>query len=106
LGASLDWVNVRYGGFAVDDGRLRTECSEKELGLLVYRQEKFGDCQIRDVTRVGNTRAGNALKLRIDWLSKRYASIPKSRSPLVMFASSSGATSIASRQTNRSLKLA
>src|SRR5688572_23551139 len=40
------WVQVGYGGFAVHDGTMRTDCDEKGLGLLLYRKEKFGDCQI------------------------------------------------------------
>ena len=43
------WCHVGWGGFAVDDGTLRTECDPKGLGLLVYRRERFGNCQIRVV---------------------------------------------------------
>src|SRR4051812_40171499 len=46
-----NWTHVGGGGFAVEDGGLRTECDEKGLGLLLYGREKFGDCQIRVVYR-------------------------------------------------------
>ena len=45
------WVQVGWGGFVVEDGSLRTECDKKGLGLLLYRKEKFGDCQIWVVYR-------------------------------------------------------
>ena len=44
-----DWVHVGWGGFVVDDGTLRTECDAKGLGLLVYKKERLGNCQIRVV---------------------------------------------------------
>jgi hypothetical protein len=35
------WRQVGWGGFAVEDGSLRTECHPKGLGLLVYEKEKM-----------------------------------------------------------------
>lgn len=61
-----EWVHVGYGGFAVDDGSLRTECSEKGLGLLVYRKEKFGDCQIRVDYRSKDAKSNAGVYVRID----------------------------------------
>lgn len=60
------WVQLGYGGFAVDDGSLRTECSEKGLGLLVYRKERFGDCQIRVVYRSKDAKSNAGVYVRID----------------------------------------
>jgi oligopeptidase B len=60
------WQQIGYGGFSVDDGSLRTECSEKGLGLLVYRKEKFGDCQIRVVYRSKDARSNAGVYVRID----------------------------------------
>lgn len=60
------WVQIGYGGFVVDDGSLRTECSEKGLGLLLYRKEKFGDCQIRVVYRSKDARSNAGVYVRID----------------------------------------
>src|SRR6266550_199921 len=42
-----NWVHVGWGGFVVDDGVLRTEPAAKGLGLLVYKKERLGNCQIR-----------------------------------------------------------
>jgi hypothetical protein len=61
-----DWVQIGYGGFAIDDGSLRTECSEKGLGLLVFRKEKFGDCQIRVVYRSKDAKSNAGVYVRID----------------------------------------
>jgi hypothetical protein len=60
------WVHVGYGGFAVEDGALRTESDERGLGLLVYPKEKFGDCQIRVVYRAKDARSNSGVYVRID----------------------------------------
>jgi hypothetical protein len=60
------WVHIGYGEFVVDDGSLRTESSEKGLGLLLYRKEKFGDCQIRVVYRSKDARSNAGVYVRID----------------------------------------
>jgi lysophospholipase L1-like esterase len=60
------WVHIGYGGFAIEDGSLRTECSEKGLGLLVYGKEKFGDCQIRVVYRSKDAKSNAGVYVRID----------------------------------------
>src|ERR1043166_4044239 len=44
-----NWVHVGWGGFIVDEGVLRTEPSGKGLGLIVFKKERLGNCQIRVV---------------------------------------------------------
>ena len=44
------WSHVGWGGFAVDDGALKTECHPKGLGLLVYQREKFVGIEGQRVT--------------------------------------------------------
>src|SRR5262249_43606951 len=60
------WVQIGHGGFAVEDGALRTECDEKGMGLLLYKEEKFGDCEIRVVFRSKDARANSGVFVRID----------------------------------------
>src|SRR5262245_42750366 len=60
------WVQIGYGGFAVEDGSLRTDCDEKGLGLLLYRKEKFGDCQIRVVYKAKDAKSNAGVFVRID----------------------------------------
>jgi hypothetical protein len=60
------WVQIGYGGFAVEDGSLRTACDEKGLGLLLYRKEKFGDCQIRVVYKSQDANSNAGVFVRID----------------------------------------
>jgi len=60
------WVQVGYGGFAVEDGSLRTECDEKGLGLLLYPKEKFGHCEIRVVYRSKDAKSNAGVFIRID----------------------------------------
>src|SRR5512134_2965623 len=61
-GGKIDpnWIHVGWGGFVVDDGALRTDCDPKGLGLLVYKKERLGNCQVRVVykTKDGKSNAG------------------------------------------------
>jgi hypothetical protein len=59
------WVHVGYGGWAVDGGALRTESDERGLGLLVYRPETFGDCQVRVVFRAKDATSNAGVYVRI-----------------------------------------
>src|SRR4051812_38079590 len=59
------WVHVGYGGFVVDGGALRTESDERGLGLLVYRPEKFGDCQLRVVFKAKDAKSNSGVYVRI-----------------------------------------
>src|SRR5215211_4220305 len=60
-----NWVHVGYGGFVVDDGALRTECDAKGLGLLVYKKERLGNCQVRVVFKTKDERANSGVYVRI-----------------------------------------
>jgi hypothetical protein len=60
-----NWVHVGYGGFVVEDGALKTECDPKGLGLLVYKKEKLGNCQIRVVFKAKDERANAGVYVRI-----------------------------------------
>jgi quercetin dioxygenase-like cupin family protein len=60
------WVQIGYGGFAVEDGSLRTQCDERGLGLLLYRPEQFGDCHIRVVYKSKDARSNAGVFVRID----------------------------------------
>src|SRR5687768_6213601 len=60
------WVQVGWGGFAVEEGSLRTDPDEKGLGLLLYRGEKFGYCQIRVVFKSRDARSNAGVFVRID----------------------------------------
>ena len=59
------WCHVGWGGFVVDEGALRTECNPKGLGLLVYRKEKFGHCQIRVVFKSKDAKSNAGVFVRI-----------------------------------------
>jgi len=59
------WCHVGWGGFAVEDGALRTECDPRGLGLLVYKREKLGNCQIRIVFRSKDERSNAGVFVRI-----------------------------------------
>jgi hypothetical protein len=59
------WCHVGWGGFAVEDGALRTECDPKGLGLLVYTKERFGNCQIRVVFKQKDAKSNAGVFVRI-----------------------------------------
>ena len=61
-----DWVHTGFGGFVVDEGALRTECDSRGLGLLVYRKEKLGDCQLKVVFKSKDARSNAGVYVRID----------------------------------------
>lgn len=60
-----NWVQVGWGGFSVDDGALRTDCDARGLGLLVYRKERLGDCQIRVVFKTETARSNSGVFVRM-----------------------------------------
>lgn len=60
-----DWAHTGWGGFSIDDGALRTDCDPRGLGLLVYRRETFGDCQIRIVFRSKDAASNAGVYVRI-----------------------------------------
>jgi hypothetical protein len=60
------WVQIGYGQFVVEDGALRTECDARGMGLLLYRKEKLGDCQIRVVYRPRDATSNAGVFVRID----------------------------------------
>jgi hypothetical protein len=60
------WAQTGWGGFAVDQGTLRTECDERGMGLLVYTREKFGNSQIRVIYRSEKPQSNSGIYVRID----------------------------------------
>src|ERR1041385_7923193 len=60
-----NWIHVGWGGFVADDGALRTDCDPKGLGLLVYRKEKLGNCQIRVVFKAKEAKSNSGVYVRM-----------------------------------------
>src|SRR3954463_13834984 len=60
------WVHIGYGGWVVDDGALRTDPAPEGLGLLVYKKENLGNCQIRVVFKPKEARSNSGVYVRID----------------------------------------
>jgi hypothetical protein len=60
------WTQIGWGGFAVEDSSLRTECVEMGMGLLLYQKEKFGNCQIRVVFKSKDAKSNAGVFVRID----------------------------------------
>jgi hypothetical protein len=59
------WAFTGYGKFVVDDGTIRTEPDPKGLGLLFYRKEKLGNCQIRVVFKTKEAKSNSGVYVRI-----------------------------------------
>ena len=49
----------------MDHGALRTECDPKGLGLLVYKKERLGNCQVRVVFKSKETKSNSGVYVRI-----------------------------------------
>jgi hypothetical protein len=60
------WVHIGYGKFIVDDGALRTDPAPQGLGLLVFKKEKFGNCQLRVVFKPKEARSNSGFYVRLD----------------------------------------
>ncbi len=61
-----NWIQIGYGGWTNDKSALRSKPDAKGLGLLVYKKERFGDCQIRVVFKTKEINSNSGLYLRID----------------------------------------
>ncbi len=60
------WAQMGWGGFVVDGGAIRTECDDRGMGVLLYKPEKFGDCQIRVVYRCEKPKSNAGVFVRMD----------------------------------------
>ena len=60
-----NWIHLGWGGFVVDDGALRTECDPKGLGLLVYKKERLGNCQVRVIFKAKDPKSNAGVYVRI-----------------------------------------
>src|SRR5687767_8675991 len=63
---SKDWVHIGFGGWAVEGDTIRTEPVSEGLGLLVYKKQKLGNCQIKVVFKPKDARANSGMYVRID----------------------------------------
>jgi hypothetical protein len=61
-----NWVHVGYGGFVVENDTLKTACDPKGLGLLVYKKERLGDCQIKLVFKAKEPKSNSGVYVRLD----------------------------------------
>jgi hypothetical protein len=59
------WTHVGYGGFVVEDGALRTDPAPKGLGLLIYKKERLGNCQIRIVFKTKEAKSNAGVYVRL-----------------------------------------
>src|SRR5207248_972732 len=63
---SAEWQQAGWGKMVEEGEAIRTEPSEKGLGLAVYTKEKLGNCQIRIVYRPRNQRCNAGVHIRMD----------------------------------------
>jgi hypothetical protein len=61
-----NWVHIGFGKFIVDDAALRTDPDPKGLGLLVYKKEKLGNCQIRVVFKTKEAKSNSGFYVRLN----------------------------------------
>ncbi|HMJ88977.1 MAG TPA: DUF1080 domain-containing protein [Candidatus Acidoferrum sp.] len=60
-----NWMHVGWGGFVVDDGALRTDPATNGLGLLVFKTERFGNCQVRVVFKTKEAKCNSGVYVRL-----------------------------------------
>lgn len=61
-----NWVHIGHGGWVVEDGTLKTQPAAKGLGLLVFKKERFGNCQIRLVFKTKEISSNSGLYIRMN----------------------------------------
>jgi hypothetical protein len=76
------WQQVGWGKFVVEGDAIRTEPSEKGLGVMVYTKEKLGNCQIRIVYRPQDARDNSGVHIRMDdgilkWVGKESIAVKR-----------------------------
>jgi hypothetical protein len=59
------WVHVGYGGFVVEDATIRTAPAPEGLGLLVFKKERLGNCQIRVVFKAEQDKSNSGVYVRL-----------------------------------------
>jgi hypothetical protein len=62
---SSDWGFTGYGKFIVDGDAIRTDPAPEGLGLLFYKKEKLGNCQIKVVFKTKELRSNSGVYVRI-----------------------------------------
>lgn len=77
-----EWQHAGWGQMVVEGDTIKTDPSEKGLGLLVYTKEKFGDCQIRIVYRPEDNRDNAGVHIRLDdgilkWVGKESIAVKR-----------------------------
>lgn len=60
-----NWAQTGWGGFTVIDDTLRSVADERGMGLLLYKAEKFGNCQIRIVYKCQEAKSNSGVFVRI-----------------------------------------
>jgi hypothetical protein len=60
-----NWVHVGYGEFLVEGDAIKTECDPKGLGLLVYKKEPLGNCQVRVVFKAKDAKSNSGVYVRL-----------------------------------------
>lgn len=60
-----NWAFLGYGKFTVDNRALRTDCAPEGLGLLVYKKERIGNCQLRVVFKTKDSNSNSGIYVRI-----------------------------------------
>jgi hypothetical protein len=59
------WVQVGWGGFEIEDGTLRAAPVAEGLGLLVYKKERLGNCQVRVVFKAKEAKSNSGVYVRL-----------------------------------------
>jgi len=79
------WAHIGWGRMTPADGVLRTDCDERGMGLLVYKREKLGDCQLRIVYRPQDAKSNAGVFIRmddgvLDWIGKPSTAVKREAS--------------------------
>jgi len=77
-----EWQQVGWGQFVIEGDAIRTEPSEKGLGVLVYTKQPLGDCQVRIIYRPKDARSNSGVHIRMDegilkWIGRESIAVKR-----------------------------
>src|SRR5258708_3522753 len=61
-----DWVHIGWGQFIIDGDSIKAEPDGRGMGLLAYKPERFGNCQIRVIYKPQNSKCNSGVYIRLD----------------------------------------
>src|ERR1051325_2557314 len=75
-----EWVHIGWGQFIVEGDSIKAQPDGRGMGLLIYKPEKLGNCQIRVIYKPLNAKCNSGVYIRLDdgilnWVGKESVAV-------------------------------